>query len=706
MNLSRLIFFLFLSVVNLHLHGQERVIDSLKKILPGTKDSLRIALLFRISDEYLDIDPPKAIPVALEARKIAEDLSNEMLTGQAIGRIGLANFNMGNYDPALKSFSEAKFIYEKLDKKSDLAEIYIQIAETKRSQGQFQDALQKVISAYNIYESIDDKKGMARALNNSGLIYYRLNNFSKAVSEYEHSMELRKQINDENGVAACLNNLANVYIAQKNYDKSIEYHKQALEIRKKSGNKGQIARALNNLGAVYFQKKEYETAMDYFFQSLELRKEIGDKRGMISSLANLGSVNMNQGRRDKAIEYFERALQLAREVGARDLESELYESFAEAYEQKGDHEKALEFYKLFASNKDSLFNADMSKNVAEMQARFDVQKAETENKLNQIENEKITGEKRLITIAAVIGVILLLVIVGFLWNRTIVRKRINTRLEKQKQEIEIKNSELQSAYVQIEEKNKDITDSIRYAKRLQEAILPEEEFAQTFGSSAFVLYRPKDIVSGDFYWMERISDDVLFAAVDCTGHGVPGAFVSIVCSNLLTQAVNEGGLLRPAEILDEVNIKLSQTLRQRSEESKVRDGMDIALCRLDLKKQVLEFAGAFNPLYLVRKGELIEYKSDKFPVGAYLDEDIRHFAHHEMKLEKGDVIYLFSDGYADQFGGPEGKKFKRSRFKELLLQVHREPMAAQRERLNTAFDNWRGRGVQVDDVLVMGVSIV
>lgn len=678
--------------------------DSLRRLLPGLTDTARIGVLFKICDNYINDDPRKAIPVALEARKAAEDISNEYYAAGAIGRIGKANFNLGNYDAALKSFSEAKFIFEKLERKNELAEIYIQIAETKRSQGQFQDALQKIITAYNIYQETGDKKGQARVLNNSGLIYYRLKNYNKAISEYEESMRLRKEMNDENGVAACLNNLANVYADLKNNEKSVDYLKQALEIRKKSGNKSQIAKALNNLGAAYFDMQDYEKAMDYFLQSLELRKEIGDRRGMVSSLANLGSVNMNQARADKAIEYFERALQLARETGARDLESELYESFAEAYEQKGNHEKALEFYRLFARNKDSLFNSDMARSIAEMQARFDVQKAESESRMQQLENEKINGEKKLIIIAAVIGVILLLVIVGFLWNRSIARKRINLRLEKQKQEIEVKNTELQAAYVQIEEKNKDITDSIRYAKRLQEAILPEMEFVQTFGTTGFVFYRPKDIVSGDFYWMEQVDDDVLFAAVDCTGHGVPGAFVSIVCSNLLTQAVNERGLRRPSEILDEVNIRLSETLRQQSDESKVRDGMDIALCRFDRRKMKLEFAGAFNPLFLIRNGQMFEYKADKFPVGAFMDEDLRRFSHNEISLEKDDMLYLFSDGYADQFGGPQGKKFKRSRFRDLLLAIHRLPLPEQREKLVTAFEDWRGSNVQVDDVLVMGIS--
>lgn len=276
------------------------------------------------------------------------------------------------------------------------------------------------------------------------------------------------------------------------------------------------------------------------------------------------------------------------------------------------------------------------------------------------------------------------------------KRKLETMVNERTAEVVEKN-------IELDEINKDITASIRYAKRIQDAILPPDDFIKQHLPNTFVLFKPKDIVSGDFYWMESRQDKVIFAAVDCTGHGVPGAFMSIVGHNVLDRVVGEGHITEPAQILDELNKGIGETLRQSNlEDNTVRDGMDIAMCALDRARGILQFAGAYNPLWLIRNGELTEIKADKFPIGNSRLGDTHKFTNHEIQLQKGDTVYIFSDGYCDQFGGPAGKKFKASALRSLLLSSQHLSMAEQHVLLDKTIEDWRGHHEQVDDILIIG----
>ena len=287
-------------------------------------------------------------------------------------------------------------------------------------------------------------------------------------------------------------------------------------------------------------------------------------------------------------------------------------------------------------------------------------------------------------------------------NERILERKVEERtaeVVQQKQEIELQKIKMEVLFNHV-------TDSIKYAKRIQEAILPPESMMKKYLGDSFVFYKPKDIVSGDFYWLEERRGKVLFATVDCTGHGVPGAFMSIVGYNQLKLVINKLEIFQPSKILDELSKGISETLHQKNyEDATSKDGMDISFCSLDKKNNQLEFAGAFNPLYLVRDGEIQEIKGNKFPIGIFLGKEAKNFTNHKMEIQKGDIIYIFSDGYADQFGGPRGKKFMANQFKQLLLKIHQEPMNKQREILEQRIEEWRGEEEQVDDILVMGVRI-
>ncbi|MCB0380691.1 MAG: SpoIIE family protein phosphatase, partial [Flavobacteriales bacterium] len=318
---------------------------------------------------------------------------------------------------------------------------------------------------------------------------------------------------------------------------------------------------------------------------------------------------------------------------------------------------------------------------------------------------------------ALCGFIVLLIVVVFIKFRE--RQLIKEKLILEEKVIQ-RTEEVVQKSAEIEQKNKDIIDSITYAKRIQDSILPSDEAFVRELTDTFVLFQPKDIVSGDFYWIFDKKDKVLFAAVDCTGHGVPGAFMSIVGYNLLDKIVGEYGITKPSEILNQLNKGVEETLRKDADKSAIKDGMDITLCAFDKKTKTLEYAGAYNPLYIVStnnvqdnganlipdmslesKLHLYEIKGDRFPIGSYADSK-SSYTNHTIKLSQGDTVYLFSDGYADQFGGPNGKKFRYKQFKQLFLEINAKSMDEQKQLLELTMSEWKGSMEQIDDVIVIG----
>ena len=310
----------------------------------------------------------------------------------------------------------------------------------------------------------------------------------------------------------------------------------------------------------------------------------------------------------------------------------------------------------------------------------------------------------------IIGFVLLFASVGgFVRYRTFKlvsdKQALEALVSERTEEIQQQKEHIEESRDEIARYAKDITDSIKYAQRIQSAIFPEWNKTKSIFNESFVFLRPKDLVSGDFFFAETVGDTSIFAAVDCTGHGVPGGFMSIVANNLLNQAVKQMGLTKPSEILNFLNLGITNTLHQTYEESSVKDGMDISICFLNMKEMTLQYAGAYNPMYLFRDGQLTIYRGDRFPVGMFVGEESKAFTNTEISVQKGDVVYIFSDGFADQFGGPKGKKLKLNGFRDILKELHDKPMNIQSELLALKLEDWMGKLEQVDDIVVMGVRI-
>jgi serine phosphatase RsbU (regulator of sigma subunit) len=368
---------------------------------------------------------------------------------------------------------------------------------------------------------------------------------------------------------------------------------------------------------------------------------------------------------------------LAKEIKALDDIKRAEKTISEVYEKSNNPAQAFIHYKAYIIARDSILNAENTKKTVQSEMNFSFAKKQAEQKLEQQKKDAITKA----VIIAVSGILLLVLLF------TIFLVKSSRKISGQKS--------------LLQEKNKEITDSITYAKRIQQAILPPDTQIKKYFPESFVLYKPKDIVAGDFYWMEKIDDKIFFAAADCTGHGVSGAMVSVVCSNALNRAVKEFGLTDPGLILDKTTELVVETFSKS--ESEVKDGMDISLCSLNTNTLEVKWAGANNPLRFTQNGAVKEFEPNKQPIGKY--ENQKPFTTQAVQLSKGDTLYLFSDGYHDQFGGTKGKKFMRKRFKEKLDANRHLKMKEQGELLNTEFETWKGDSEQIDDVLVMGVKL-
>lgn len=604
-----------------------------------------------------------------------------------INNIGYLNSSRGNLTAAIEHYKRSLQIQETLGDIEGAATSLNNIGSICNKQGDIPKALENYHKSLDYYEQINNQNGLAQTLNNIGHIYESQNEFDLALEYFHKSLKIFKKIKHKRGVSTLLNSIGYAYFKKKDNEKAINYYTKSLVIREEINDKKGIASTLNNIASVYENKNNLLKSMEYLQKSIKVYESISYKDGLSVSYNNMGRLYWHLGNNHKAKEYCNKAMVIAREVGLPSSIEHTANTLSKIYQSEGDGMKALEYHKMYIEMRDSILNEETKVIAAKEQAKYEykIQKA-----IDDAEYDKViaiqTKEKekqKVISIASIVGLLLVVVFLMFVFNRLKI-----TRKQK----------------LVIENQNHEIVDSINYAKRIQDAILPTSEYVEECLPDSFVMYKPKDIVAGDFYWVEKTGDFILFAAADCTGHGVPGAMVSVVCHNALNRAVREYRLKEPAKILDKTREIVIETFQQQGEtESILKDGMDIALCSLNVNNNKLEYAGANNSLYIVRSGELLETKSDRQPVGMY--REIKPFTNHSIDLNKGDVIYTFTDGYPDQFGGVKEKKFMYKKFKELLIDVSEKPMLDQLSLIDERFNSWKGELDQVDDVCVIGVRV-
>ena len=629
--------------------------DSLKEVISSSKeDTLKVNALNALSSELRASNTIQSLEYAKLALGLAEQLKFKSGLISAHNNIGIACYFTGAYPEALRHYLEAVKLLETINNKRRLSAEYNNIAALYLEQSDYKDAESYFMKSLKMDEELGDKLGMAQSYNNIGTIYHDQNRDDDALIVYFKSLQLRQSINDTEGLPSTYANIGNSLV----------------------------------------NKKDYEKAEGYLRQSLVCYKKNGDTMGIALAYINLGDLFSTKKLNDAALAFYDSSVVISKKNTYRDYLSYAYKAMASVNSDKENFEKAYSYHQLYMDVKDSIYNKENAAQISEMQTKYETEKKEKEIIESKAESEKQANLKN----AFIVGFILMVLLAYLIFRGYVTKKRSNEMITIQKQEVEIQKEI-------VELKSKEMLDSINYAKRIQEAILPPENIVKQFLPNSFVLYLPKDIFSGDFYWVEPWGDKILFAAVDCTGHGVPGALMSIVGYNLLGKAVNELGLSRPALILNSLSKGIGKTLRQTGTDSEVKDGMDIALCSLDHKTKMLEYAGAFNPLYIIREGKLIEIHSDKNPIGTYMDGQLKNYTNQEIQLQEDDVVYVFTDGYADQFGGEKGKKFKYKSLQNLLLSIQDRSMEEQKSILIKNLNDWKGNLEQVDDILVMGIKM-
>ncbi|MFH2094825.1 MAG: tetratricopeptide repeat protein, partial [Bacteroidota bacterium] len=506
------------------------------------------------------------------------------------------------------------------------------------------------------------------------------------------------------------------------------YFEKALTIATELKSEVNEASVLSRMGWMYLNIPDTRKALDCFDRAMDIYKKQGNRNGTYSCIQGVGQVYKLAGEYGLALEYLQQALEMADETGNLDGMNNIYESMAGVYKLKGDFEKALEYYGFSVEIKFKLYDQVRFSQIAEMETKFDTERSRQELELKDAQLKKQNLQRN--AFIAGFGLVLALAIVIFISYRS--KKKANVLLEKQKKEIEDKNEELHQQNEEIaaqrdeieaqrnevvrhrdeiEKIHKELTDSIRYAKLIQEAMLPEQEWVTRSLPEHFILFKPKDIVSGDFYWASLIPGNrLVITAADCTGHGVPGAFMSMLGVSFLNEIINKEQVYTPGLILNRLRTMIIESLKQTGQSGENQDGMDVALCVLELETGKLEFAGANNPLVIINSDGTKEIKGDKMPVGYY--ERMPDFETHEFQLAEGDSIYVFSDGFPDQFGGPSGRKYMKSNFKKILQKIHQIPTGEQKALLEEEYRNWigcinvsTGRPFeQVDDIVVIGLK--
>ena len=517
---------------------------------------------------------------------------------------------------------------------------------------QYQIGLSDLQKAFVLFFELGNKQAIATTLRNIGNIYKALNQIEKSLEHYYNALRFAKEIDDQPGMAYIYGHIGEAKFILQNYDLALDFMYRAIEIHSERGNDFGLANSYIILGNIYLASDQHQKAFGYILQAINKSNKINYLRGIADANSSLGNFYRDQKNYTKALYQHQIAMSAATEMGEKLLISKIYKNISATYQASGNFEKALETYTRYDEVKSYLQNANNEITVRTLQAQFDLEQS-----------------------------------------------------EKEKEIYKFKNIELANANKLIESKNKDITDSIKYAKHIQEAILPERNYMKQYLDDFFIFYKPKDIVSGDFYWFTEKNGLLYLAAVDCTGHGVPGAFVSIVGGNILNQVIRQNDFKDAAEILDAVNTMFNMSIRQTFEDSVVKDGMDIVLCVIDKAKMEVNFAGAYNPLYIARDKDIHIYKGNKFPIGIFIGDEVKKFDSHVISLKKNDVLYLFSDGFVDQFGGNNNKKLMHKRFRELILENAELPMKMQHYNFELFFENWKGNREQVDDILLIGVRI-
>ncbi len=702
---SKTLLMCFLSIIFIHSYGQNRKTDSIKHLISiSTNDTAKIKLLFSLSNRYQYNQPESTIFYLNRALPLIYKLKLGNQKALYYQKMGNALINQGKLEEGLNSSFNAISIYDSLGNQAGMANAYNLIGNVYGENTNYEQAIENFNKSIKIYELNTDSATMMSVKGNVGITLYRMKNDKQAIIILREVIAYFIQQNSRESVGVYLVFLAKAYYNIHRYTEALQADLSAMA----------------------------------YLENTSLHKFYG------MACANAAQIKLHNKEFDEALKYNNLSLKILQKGNFTSEIKEGYKIFADIYEKLRDLDKCIYYYNKYIELKDTILTESNNKLITQMQARYDLKQKQTEINLLTTEAELKKSElkqQKTISFSIAAGFLLLLLVFYVLYINRIKIKKANSLLSVQNEEISKKNVLLEHQKIEIitqrdeishtleivnqqkeeitvqkkaiEHSHKQITASITYAKRIQSAVLPNMDVVSELLPEHFIMFKPRDIVSGDFYFIKQIKNHLLIAAADCTGHGVPGAFMSMLGMTILNEIVRREEVKKASDVLEELRKQIKMSLQQTGVEDEQKDGMDIAFCAINMETMEMSFAGAHNPCLIYQNTQtpqgfqnlvgLIELPADHQPVGVFAKE--KAFAEQNFQLQKGDVFFLFSDGYHSQFGGKNKLPFKAKNFKQILSEICNLPMSEQKQILETKFNVWKDENKQTDDVLVIGIRI-
>lgn len=658
---------------------------------------------------------------------------HEHEAANSLNNVSLINYYCGNYQKALQGFESAKELFLKLKCYKELSSVYTNIGNIYQSQGNYTGALKSYNESLKIKEQQNDTKGIALLSNNIGSLYYHRKQYTEAIKYHNQFLYVAYILNDTVGIANAHNNLALAYHALNNTDTAKAYFIKAIDFYLAKNIFADAAKAYNNIGEIYLKTKNLAQAEQYFNNALQLRKKSGTDWDNGITLCNIALIYLHKANYIKSISYAKKAIENANNNKKIVVENAAYHILYQAYEQLKNSDKALEYFKLYTQAKDSLLGVEKQKELELIESRYELERFE-----QSINNQKLIiaqrdsqiaaqelqyKQERLIKNIFIIGFIIVISIIAWALRELVQRKKANRELIRQKHELiehghelSVLNDQMLRQRDHIEEQNEMLTkqkadlvkakthleDSIHYGEFIQQAILPTEKRIKSIVADCFVLNLPKNIVGGDFYWIHEIDGLIIIAVGDCTGHGVPGGFLSMLGISSLKGIVNIKRTTNPAEILHNMRAEIIESLQQTGDIFEQNDGIDLAIAVFDKANNTVKFSGARANMVVVNNGVANLVKGDRFTVAIH--PKMRSFTTQTLNFSSSDTFYFYTDGYVDQFN-QQGEKFGRSAFIKLCADVYNKPFKNQKEIFYQNFLVHKANFEQIDDVTVLGIKV-
>lgn len=687
---------LLLAAITIH-HAFAQNADSLREQLRHSRsDTSKISLLNALAKTLSAQNPDSALLVARKALEMSARAKWVKGTVASNLQIASACFNKSEFDTALVYYQlalAASAAYPAMIK-----QIYSGIGNTYLYKGDYAKALDFLFKSLKAAEESNDKRQVASCYMNIANVFIIQNESQKALDYNLKALAIIETLNDLALKEKVCYTIGNCYAVMNDNEQALTWLNKSLDLNKKMNNKSGLAYAYSAIGSCNENLGRHDVALENFRRSSEIAAAIGDKRVQAGNISTMAFVYKTTKQYPKAIESYKKTISLCEEIGASDIQLEAMAELTEVYKKAGHDREALASYEQYIALRDTMMSQEKAKEIVrkEMNYEFDKKQAAAKAEKERIQLKADEDRRRQGLVVTVVLIVLVIVsgFSAFIYRSLRISKQKSRIIEQQKVLVETQHDEIQ-------EKQKEILDSINYAQRIQQALLPPLHEVKASLPQSFILFKPKDIVSGDFYWHANAKEQVLIAAADCTGHGVPGAFMSTIGIEKLNEAVKDSE--HPGTILNLVNQGLKKVLRQNSAKDATRDGMDIALCAFHKNSGQLSYAGANRPIWIIRKDSAVleEIKATKASIGGFTDDE-QLFETHSLALQPGDCVYIFSDGFADQFG-QSNKKLMTKKFKEVLVSISARPVDEQRDFLDHFIEDWKSGVEQTDDILVIGI---